>query len=382
MRYIIFCDHYHKMSGGQYSLISLINILNKNSDLLNSNTEYWFFGSNQIENRYCNSLKKNKLLKLKYFPFPTESLNIRNLSFIKIFYKSFFSFLEIYLQTLKFLSYKNKVIFHCNTYYSLFLIVALKIILYFCKIKIIFRARTIPQRGLLYPLNLLFLLFTNKILSNSKYVHSTLPPYIKKKSEIIYNHIKRPSIDKNFQIKESSFIPYFLYLGRITPRKKVDILIKSFNQLKIKNINLLIVGEQNFKSNYFKNKIKSLVSNNKNIILLDHQDKIGNLIKNSIAIVLPSEEEPLSRIVIETMLMGKIIIANNSGGNKEVIQNGKTGFLFKKNNHFDLLKNLKNVYFMDLNKKQNICKEAQFYAEKEFDRRNTSFKEIDLLNKL
>jgi glycosyltransferase involved in cell wall biosynthesis len=49
--------------------------------------------------------------------------------------------------------------------------------------------------------------------------------------------------------------------------------------------------------------------------------------KNCLALILPSLTEGLPRVVIETQMLGKPVIASRVGGIPEIIADGETGFL-------------------------------------------------------
>ena len=66
-------------------------------------------------------------------------------------------------------------------------------------------------------------------------------------------------------------------------------------------------------------------------------DELHELIKNASFIIVPSEwyeNNPLT--IIESYALGKPVIGANVGGITEIIENGKTGFLFEMKNIIDL----------------------------------------------
>jgi glycosyltransferase involved in cell wall biosynthesis len=56
-------------------------------------------------------------------------------------------------------------------------------------------------------------------------------------------------------------------------------------------------------------------------------DDVAEFLRPVDFFVLPSVKEPLGRVMIEAMLMGKPVVAFNAGGPSEVIVHGETGFL-------------------------------------------------------
>jgi glycosyltransferase involved in cell wall biosynthesis len=130
-----------------------------------------------------------------------------------------------------------------------------------------------------------------------------------------------------------------LFIGRLSPEKGVDTLIKGFGEALKKESNLLltIIG-----SGPEENSLKHLVATLK----LSQQVKfLGNIKHKQIseyfndasAIVVPSTWiENCPMVALEAIGSGKPIIACNAGGLKDLVQNGTTGYLFKRNDHEDL----------------------------------------------
>ena len=47
---------------------------------------------------------------------------------------------------------------------------------------------------------------------------------------------------------------------------------------------------------------------------------------------MPSDREPLGRVIFESQLFGIPVLASDSGGNTELIKDGVTGYLYKLGN--------------------------------------------------
>ena len=154
-----------------------------------------------------------------------------------------------------------------------------------------------------------------------------------------------------------------LFLGRIEPRKQVHILIKAFIKIasKYPKSRLLLVGPvENIPGyrEYMEELIKK-ANLEKRILFLgpvyDLKKKI-NLINDSRVYVLPSTWEGFPQSLIEAMSLEKCIIASDCDGNKEVIKDGKTGFLFKIGNTNELAEKLE---FCLKNNTEKVEKDAK-----------------------
>ena len=72
------------------------------------------------------------------------------------------------------------------------------------------------------------------------------------------------------------------------------------------------------------------------IRILPFRDEIYPIMKSADLILLCSRKEAFGRVIAEGMLLNKPVIGTNSGGITELIQNGKTGFLYSHGNYFQL----------------------------------------------
>jgi glycosyltransferase involved in cell wall biosynthesis len=124
------------------------------------------------------------------------------------------------------------------------------------------------------------------------------------------------------------------FIGRLVPQKGVDVLIKAIPQINtfFKNCIYLIVGNGNHRK-----KLESLVRtlNVKNVVFTGavQHSRIPEFISASDIIILPSlGAEGRPRVILEAMACGKSIVATKVGGIKDLIIDGKTGFLVEEGN--------------------------------------------------
>jgi len=165
-----------------------------------------------------------------------------------------------------------------------------------------------------------------------------------------------------------------LFLGRISPIKNLEVLIKAISSLK--QITLDIVGPAD--SNY-KKKLQNLIKKLKlekrvkfHKAVYDLKEKI-RLIDTHEIFVLPSKREAMPQALIEAMALGKIVISSKTPGGKEIIQDGKNGFLFEINKENELIEK---ILFCTQNREK--MKKIQLKARKTAEK----FKWDVLINKL
>jgi glycosyltransferase involved in cell wall biosynthesis len=152
----------------------------------------------------------------------------------------------------------------------------------------------------------------------------------------------------NFNFEFPVDAKIFLFIGRWTKIKGVDLLIKTFLEIfkKYKNVFLIII------SDIPKNEKRKLQHLNKNFILIDAQKNIHGYFNIADVVVLPSRIEPFPFVMLEAGYYKKLFIGANTGGIGEFIENGVDGLLFElgKNINLEKLINdvLDNKYQMDL----------------------------------
>ena len=158
-----------------------------------------------------------------------------------------------------------------------------------------------------------------------------IPYFFEKKQLIKGKYIRKLGLKKD---------NYLLFLGRIVPEKRVEWLIKAYQELKIAK-KLVIAGGKLHDTAYFL-KIKKLIQKNKNIIFTDYvfdQDK-EELLANCSLLVLPSEVEGYALVVMEALAYSRKILVPNLPVYQQIFHKIN---LFKSDSYSDFKKSLINV---------------------------------------
>ena len=153
------------------------------------------------------------------------------------------------------------------------------------------------------------------------------------KIKVIYNAVdveefKNPNPFPNISgVKSTDWL--VTVVGSLQKRKAQDDAIKAVKIAKeaIPNIKLLLVGDG---SEEFKNYLKEMASKlniSDNVIFTGYRDDVPTILRHCKLLLMPSWNEPFGRVVIEAMAAGIPVIGVNSGGVKEIIQDGITGYL-------------------------------------------------------
>ena len=184
--------------------------------------------------------------------------------------------------------------------------------------------------------------------------------------------IKLEKFSKQNNIDRNKFI--ILLPGRLTNWKGQKVFIEAIKLLNKKNdispFEAIILGSDQGRNVY-----------KKQLIDLVHQHRLAKVIKfvehcaempvaYGIANIVCScslEPEAFGRVAVEAQSMQVPIIASNIGGSKETIVEGKTGYLFKNNDPFDLANLITTVMLKDYNSIKTIGFEGRRNVLKKFD---------------
>lgn len=159
-------------------------------------------------------------------------------------------------------------------------------------------------------------------------------PNTKNEKKVIYNIVDKKYILHQFDnLKLRKDDLTLCYAGRLSKIKGCIRLLKIIHRLVYKDdlcIKLWMVGED-----VFKKEIESLIqvySLEDVVSLKGFQLNQYPYIKYSDIFVSPSYTELFSLVIAEALCLGKAIVATNSGGPRELLDNGIYGMLVENNN--------------------------------------------------
>lgn len=153
-------------------------------------------------------------------------------------------------------------------------------------------------------------------VANSNYTAARIKKYYRKDATVIY-----PPVAVAAYTPQKEHQGYFLTIGRLSPYKRVHLLVDTFQKLKLP-LKVIGTGEQY-------QQLQAMIGTNKDIELLgwvDENKKI-ELIQNARAFVFAAEED-FGIAPVEAMAAGKPVIAFRVGGVAETVIEGVTGEFF------------------------------------------------------
>jgi glycosyltransferase involved in cell wall biosynthesis len=191
------------------------------------------------------------------------------------------------------------------------------------------------------------------LVANSKAVKKRIKKFYGRDSIVIYPPV---DIDELRSIKAKKQ-NYFLYLGRLDPHKRIDLIVQVFNKL---NLPLKIAGVGRQQS--YLNKIAG-----KNVEVLGYvsgEQKI-KLLSQAQAFIAAAEDEDFGITVVEAQSAGTPVIALRKGGYLETVIEGKTGEFFDELTEESLSKTVQD-FDPKRYKLEDLRKNAEGFSKKRF----------------
>ena len=122
---------------------------------------------------------------------------------------------------------------------------------------------------------------------------------------------------------------YLLFLGRLVPEKRPDLLIKAFQQLQPSGWKLVLTGGSSDTEKYG-SELRELAKDNPSIIFTGELEgkRLAEIIRGAGLFVLPSDLEGLPLVMLEAMKEAIPVLASDIPPHKQLIESDK-GFLFR-----------------------------------------------------
>ncbi|MGJ0314849.1 glycosyltransferase family 4 protein [Aliarcobacter cryaerophilus] len=198
--------------------------------------------------------------------------------------------------------------------------------------------------------------------------------YIGANTPKLLSNEEKNSLKKSFNITDEFIV---CIVGRIEEAKGQHIVLEAVESLRKSGIKIktLVVGHY-MDENYFNN-LKNSYSND---IFTGFVSNPTDLMQISDCVVLATKKETFGLVLIEAMKCGVCVLASNSGGPLEIIDDEKTGLLFESMISDSLCEKL---FLIIQNKelKETLALNGKIKANELFDSKK-QFEEIkELLNK-
>ena len=114
--------------------------------------------------------------------------------------------------------------------------------------------------------------------------------------------------------------PLVAYLGKLTPRKRVDVLVRAFAQLRVANATLVVAGNDMGSGDGARATARQLGVDSRTVFtgLLEGRTRL-ELLASADVVVYPSEHEIFGLVPLEALLAGTPVVVADDSGCGEVI---------------------------------------------------------------
>lgn len=188
-----------------------------------------------------------------------------------------------------------------------------------------------------------------------------MPGFARTKRLVAYNTV--PPLDERFI--SGSRGGYFLFFGRLSFEKGVRTLIEAF--AKMPDVQLKIVGTGPEEEN-LKRRVTESGAGNIEFVGYRSGDALKETIRDASFVVVPSEwyeNNPMT--VIEAYAAGIPVIGAEIGGIPEIVEDGRTGYLFESGDADGLAKAVRKAVSLTDREYASMSENAREFAEKNFN---------------
>lgn len=193
-------------------------------------------------------------------------------------------------------------------------------------------------------------------IANSEFITDKIRNYYHRSARVIY-----PPVDLNkFYYSPPSFFPsYYLMVGRLLHYKNFDLGIKTFNILK-KPLKIIGNGPE-------RKRLQQINLSSATEFFYDLSDQdLRNVYVNAQALIFPQIED-FGLVAAEAQACGLPVIAYYQGGAREIVEDGRTGLLFKDQNPAALMRAIEDFEKMSFDRRY-IAERAKRFSKDNFKR--------------
>lgn len=169
-----------------------------------------------------------------------------------------------------------------------------------------------------------------RVLVPSKYLKAILITWglSEERIHVVYNAVSVEDIARPLDELVPVTHPLIVTVGRLVPWKHIDRIIDAVaqNESRGASATLAVVGDGPLRSALFAHSQKINSIDCKFLGQKNHAETLAAIAAADI-FVLNSSYEGLSHVLIEALMLGKVIVATQAGGNPELITDGVSGLL-------------------------------------------------------
>lgn len=159
---------------------------------------------------------------------------------------------------------------------------------------------------------------------------------------------------------------YILFLGRLVPEKRPDLLIQAFQALKPLGWKLVLAGGVSDTDRYA-SKLVDIAANNTDVVFAGQLNgtRLAEIVRGAGLFVLPSELEGLPLAMLEAMQEGVPVVASDIPPHQQLLAEGR-GLLFQSGNLDSCVHSL-NWAIQNSQKLPAMAQDAQNFVESKYN---------------
>jgi starch synthase len=148
--------------------------------------------------------------------------------------------------------------------------------------------------------------------------------------DLIPRAINKKTLQKAFELKEDGRIPLLIMIGRIDQQKGLDICFESLRQMTDQNWQFVLLGSGDQVLEKEARKLQEDFPDRARMVIRYDPSLARLLYSGADMFLMPSRYEPCGLAQMIAMHYGCVPVVSATGGLKDTVREGVTGFLFQK----------------------------------------------------
>lgn len=205
-------------------------------------------------------------------------------------------------------------------------------------------------------------------IANSSTVQKRIENIYRREAEVIHPPIKVANYRQKYPYIDRK--NHYITVGRLVPYKRVDVLIKAFNQTPDRTLHILGAGND-------RDRLQGLAkSDNITFHGFADEDKKTELVASARAFLFAAEED-FGMSPVEAMALGTPVIGFGKGGTQDYIQDGINGCFFDRQTPESLLRALSDFEKKEFDR-ETVMQSVAHFGEERFRRQLQTFIEAKI----
>ncbi len=198
------------------------------------------------------------------------------------------------------------------------------------------------------------------IFANSSHTASKVKMFYEREAEILHPPVDTTVFYPDLNPGKEN---YFIAFGRLIHYKRIDLVVKAFNRLKLP---LKIIG-----SGPEEEKIRKLTTSKQIEMIPEIRDEniLRRIISDAQALIFPQVED-FGLAAAESLACGTPVIAYRAGGALEIVEDGLNGLFFNEQTEESLIEAINRFQTMNF-EQERITETAQKFSEANFKEKLT-----------